>query len=193
MDPALAKHLRERWPEGSGLDLIEGNALDRDWTQWGAATLAGNLPYYVATAIISKYLNNPGQLSQGVFLIQKEVAERITAKPGTRDFGYLSVECQHLATAEYLFSVQPGAFRPPPKVDSAVVRLTPRPGAASADSAAFLSFASLCFRQKRKTLRNNLSQHYPKNKLEAIPALSLRAEQLSASELLSLFQTLSEY
>src|SRR6185312_3811754 len=122
-------------------------------------------PYYVATAIVSKYLANPGELAQAVFLIQKEVAQRITAKPGTRDFGYLSVECQYLADAAYLFSVPPGAFRPPPKVDSAVIRLTPRPESANDEAVPFLEFASACFRQKRKTLRNNLSERYPKDQL----------------------------
>jgi 16S rRNA (adenine1518-N6/adenine1519-N6)-dimethyltransferase len=188
MDPDLAQHLRERWPN---LYLVEGNALNFDWTQWGSATLAGNLPYYIATAIISKYLANPGTLTQAVFLIQKEVAERITAKPGTRDFGYLSVECQYMATVEYLFSVPPGAFRPPPKVDSAVIRLTPRPEVQCDEAKAFLEFASACFRQKRKTLRNNLAERYSKDKLEAVPALSKRAEQLSVNELLELFRELS--
>jgi 16S rRNA (adenine1518-N6/adenine1519-N6)-dimethyltransferase len=189
MDNALAAQLRERWSNEPHLNLVEGNALNFDWTQWGAGVLAGNLPYYVATAIISKYLANPGPLTQAVFLIQKEVAERITAKPGTRDFGYLSVECQYLATAEYLFSVPPGAFRPPPKVDSAVIRLTPRAEAICDETGAFLDFASMCFRQKRKTLRNNLAERYSKEKLEGIPAVTRRAEQLSVGELLELFRT----
>ncbi|HVY91332.1 MAG TPA: rRNA adenine dimethyltransferase family protein, partial [Bryobacteraceae bacterium] len=143
--------------------------------------------YYVASAIISKYLANPGPLAQAVFLIQKEVAERVTAKPGTRDFGYFSVECQYQAKAEYLFTVPPGAFRPPPKVDSAVIRLTP---VAQSDAADFLQFASGCFRQKRKTLRNNLAARYPKDLLDTIPAVSRRAEQLSAPELHDLFTAL---
>ena len=191
MDNALAADLRERWPNEPRLNLVEGNALNFDWTQWGAATLAGNLPYYVATAIISKYLANPGALTQAVFLIQKEVAQRITATPGTRDFGYLSVECQYLAKAEYLFSVPPGAFRPPPRVDSAVIRLTPHPDVPSAESHAFLDFASACFRQKRKTLRNNLAERYSKEKLHAMPAVSRRAEQLSVAELLELYRSLT--
>ncbi len=191
MDPALAAHLRERWPGDSRFQLYDGNAMNLDWTQWGAGTLAGNLPYYVATAIISKYLLKPGALTHAVFLIQKEVAERIAAAPGTRDFGYLSVECQFLAQVEYLFNVPPGAFRPPPKVDSAVIRLTPRPGALSSETKPFLEFASACFRQKRKTLRNNLSASYPKEKLEGIAALSQRAEQLSVTQLFELFQSLS--
>jgi 16S rRNA (adenine1518-N6/adenine1519-N6)-dimethyltransferase len=193
MDSELAAGLRERWSGDPRLEVIEGNALNFDWTQWGPATLAGNLPYYVATAIVSKYLANPGPLTQAVFLIQKEVADRITAKPGTRDFGYLSVECQYLATPEYLFSVPPGAFRPPPKVDSAVIRLTPRREAQAQyqEARLFLDFASACFRQKRKTLRNNLSELYPKERLASLPVLSKRAEQLSVAELRELYSALS--
>jgi 16S rRNA (adenine1518-N6/adenine1519-N6)-dimethyltransferase len=187
MDSALAAQLRDRWPDGSGLEVHEGDALSFDWTQWGAGVLAGNLPYYVASAMISKYLANPGPLTQAVFLIQKEVAERIVAKPGTRDFGYFSVECQYRAKTEYLFTVPPGAFRPPPKVDSAVIRLTP---INAPESAGFLAFASACFRQKRKTLRNNLAVRYPKERLNELPAVSRRAEQLSVQELFDLFTAL---
>lgn len=194
MDSELATGLRERWSGESRFRLVEGNALNFEWSQWGPGVLAGNLPYYVATAIISKYLANhlekTGLLTHAVFLIQKEVAERITAKPGTREFGYLSVECQYLAKAEYLFSVPPGAFRPPPKVDSAVIRLTPRTDVDRDEAKAFLDFASDCFRQKRKTLRNNLTERFSREKLDGLPAVSQRAEQLSVAELLKLFRTL---
>jgi 16S rRNA (adenine1518-N6/adenine1519-N6)-dimethyltransferase len=191
MDPALADHLRSRWQADPRFHLVEGNALNVDWTQWGAGVLTGNLPYYVATAIISKYLLDPGALGRAVFLIQKEVAERITAAPGTRDFGYLSVECQYLAKAEYLFTVPPGAFRPPPKVDSAVIRLTPHPQSMRTQDPSFLKFASACFRQKRKTLRNNLAALYSKEQLDQSTQVSRRAEQLSIPELVDLFQILS--
>ena len=151
--------------------------------------LTGNLPYYVATPIISRFVLSPQPFSHAVFLIQKEVAERITAKPGTRDFGYFSVECQLLADVQYLFSVAPGAFRPAPKVDSAVIRLTPRSPIAVEKVEGFLQFASRCFRQKRKTLRNNLAGSY---QLPALPQLSQRAEQLSVAELIELYAAVSE-
>jgi 16S rRNA (adenine1518-N6/adenine1519-N6)-dimethyltransferase len=190
MDRDLAAHLREKWGQEPRFLLYEGDALNFDWTQWGPGILAGNLPYYAATAIISKYLAQPGGLHHAVFLIQKEVAERITAKPGTREFGYLSVECQYLATAEYLFTVPPGAFRPPPKVDSAVIRLSPRTEVNPDDVRPFLDFASSCFRYKRKTLRNNLAGRYPGGKLDGLPAVSSRAEQLSVAALFELFRAL---
>lgn len=177
LDSSLAAYLRERWPE---LEVVEGNALDVDLSQWGEGVLAGNLPYYAATPIISNYARKPGRLRQAVFLIQKEVAERITAKPGTREYGYLSVECQLFTKPEYLFSVPPGAFQPPPKVDSAVIRLTPRTEIAVADPEAFLKFVSDCFRQKRKMLRNNVP---------GVPEEygARRAEQLSLEEFVDLF------
>jgi 16S rRNA (adenine1518-N6/adenine1519-N6)-dimethyltransferase len=180
LDPALAEHLRQRFSE---VTLLEGNALEADWSQWGAGVLTGNLPYYIATPLISRYLRDPGPLTPAVFLIQKEVAERITAKPGTRDYGYFSVECQYLARTELLFTVPPGAFQPPPKVDSAVIRLTPK--SAPADADAFLRFVSLCFRQKRKTLRNNLRGFY-----DPPPDISRRAEELTVDELLTLYREL---
>jgi 16S rRNA (adenine1518-N6/adenine1519-N6)-dimethyltransferase len=184
LDPALAAYLRTRFPQ---VELVESNALGANWSQWGAGVLTGNLPYYVATPIISRYLRHPGPLTHAVFLIQKEVAERITAKPGTRDYGYFSVECQLLARTELLFTVPPGAFQPPPKVDSAVVRLTPKTAGdnIAGDTEAFLNFASICFRQKRKTLRNNLRPFY-----HPAPEIRKRAEELSPEELLALYREL---
>lgn len=181
LDSSLVAHLRERWPK---LEVLEGNALEVDLSQWGEGVLVGNLPYYVATPIISNYVRKPGLLRPAVFLIQKEVAERITATPGTREYGYLSVECQFHAKAEYLFGVPPGAFQPPPKVDSAVIRLTPRTELPVRDPEAFLRFVSECFRHKRKMLRNNfpgLPEEYG----------SRRAEQLSVEEFVALFTRLS--
>ncbi len=182
LDPELAAYVKSRWP---AIELVEANALDVDWSQWGAGVLTGNLPYYIATPIISRYLRSPGLLAHAVFLIQKEVAERITAKPGTREYGYFSVECQYLARTEYLFSVPPGAFRPPPKVDSAVIRLTPKPTADKTGATGFLDFMSICFRQKRKTLRNNLREFY-----DPAPDISRRAEELSVEEFLELYRAL---
>lgn len=195
LDPALAAYLRERWRGEARLEILEANALQVDWSQWGAGVLAGSLPYYVATTIVSRYVRTPGSLSHAVFLVQKEVAERITADPGGREYGYFSVECQFFARTEYLFTVPPGAFHPPPKVDSAVIRLTPRSNQggsdpAIADGEGFLAFVSACFRQKRKTLRNNLAGHWPPDRYESRPEVSRRAEQLSVAELVELYRAL---
>ncbi len=189
LDAALAEHVRKRWTGDARLEIVNRDALQVDWSAWGEGVLAGNLPYYVATPIISRYVRGPGRLRHAVFLIQKEVAERITAVPGTRDYGYFSVECQLLARAEYLFTVPPGAFRPQPKVDSAVIRLTPLHKTGDVDADKFLRFASACFRQKRKTLRNNLAGLLPRELLDGHPAMSQRAEQLSVAELLALYRS----
>jgi 16S rRNA (adenine1518-N6/adenine1519-N6)-dimethyltransferase len=187
LDAELAEYIGTHWP---AIELVEANALDVDWSQWGAGVLTGNLPYYIATPIISRYLRSPGLLSSAVFLIQKEVAERITARPGIREYGYFSVECQFLAKTEYLFSVAPGAFRPPPKVDSAVIRLTPRnAGDKIASGTGFLDFVSICFRQKRKTLKNNLRDVYDPAPDTAHWA-NRRAEELSVEEFVELYKSL---
>jgi 16S rRNA (adenine1518-N6/adenine1519-N6)-dimethyltransferase len=190
LDAALAAHLRERWRGEPRLEILEADALQVDWSQWGPGTLAGNLPYYIATPIITRYVREPGLLGHAVFLIQKEVAERITARPGGREYGYLSVACQFFAQADYLFSVPPGAFQPPPKVDSAVIRLTPRDRLAADDPDGFLAFASACFRQKRKTLRNNLVGAYPAELYESRSEITRRAEQLTVEEFLELYRAL---
>jgi 16S rRNA (adenine1518-N6/adenine1519-N6)-dimethyltransferase len=176
LDPNLVTYLEDR-----GIEVIQGSALEVDLSQWGEGVLAGNLPYYVATPIISRYVRKPGLLRHAVFLIQKEVAERITAKPCTREYGYLSVECQLYTQTEYLFNVAPGAFQPPPKVDSAVIRLTPRQELAVPDPEPFLKFVSACFQQKRKMLRNNIP-----NAPE--PYGSRRAEQLTMAEFVELYR-----
>jgi 16S rRNA (adenine1518-N6/adenine1519-N6)-dimethyltransferase len=198
--------LRERWRNDSRIEIVEADAAATDLTQWGAGVLAGNLPYYVATALISRYLRRPGMLRHATFLIQEEVAARVTARPGTRDYGYLSVECQFLGRPEYLFRVPPGAFQPPPKVDSAVIRIEPRkrekdegPRKREKDeeprkpreieeTEPFLQFVSACFRHKRKTLRNNLAALYPREFLDRQPGISRRAEQLTIQDFLSLFR-----
>lgn len=191
LDPALAAYLRERWRGEARLEILEANALHVDWSRWGAGVLVGNLPYYVASPIVSRYARAPGLLTQAVFLVQKEVAERITASPGGRDYGYLSVECQLFAQADYLFSVSPGAFHPPPKVESAVIRLAPRSGLALEDTTEFLAFVSACFRHKRKTLRNNLAGAYPVERYAGGPELGRRAEHLSVSEFVELYRGLT--
>jgi 16S rRNA (adenine1518-N6/adenine1519-N6)-dimethyltransferase len=129
---------------------------------------------------------------RGVFLTQKEVAERITASPGSREYGYLSVLMQLSSDIELLFEVPPAAFHPPPKVDSAVLRFQPRDRAAELsipDRPGFLRFVSLCFRQKRKTLRNNLAAQYG-TAVDAWPEAPLRAEQIDLPKFAAMYRRL---
>jgi 16S rRNA (adenine1518-N6/adenine1519-N6)-dimethyltransferase len=185
IDHGLAERLAEKARQALSaanpvLEVVEADALEIDLAQWGPATVTGNLPYYAATAILERAIALGPLLRRGVFLTQKEVARRITASPGNRDYGYLSVTMQLSADIELLFEVKPAAFHPPPKVDSAVLCFVPHDRAAAlgiADRAAFLRFVSLCFRQKRKTLRNNLAARYGAA-VDAWPEVSMRAEQI---------------
>jgi 16S rRNA (adenine1518-N6/adenine1519-N6)-dimethyltransferase len=190
IDPVLVQYLRAKFRDEPRLAIIESDVLKAGLAAWGPVTVVGNLPYYITSPIIEKTLALGPLLQRAVFLLQKEVAERVTASPGTRAHGFLSVQTQLLSTPELLFHVPASAFRPPPKVDSAVVRLIPKLDLPVEDQAAFLHFAGLCFRQKRKKIRNNLLNVYDKSVLDAIPATSERAEQLSIPELVALYEKL---
>jgi len=191
VDQVLVQYLRARFREEPKLAIVEGDVLKVDLTQWGPVSVAGNLPYYITSPIVEKVLGIGTSLRSAVFLVQKEVAERLTAAPGVRDYGFLTVATQFFAEVELLFDVPPSAFRPPPKVDSAVVRLKPRKQLPAPDAKEFLRFASLCFHQKRKTLRNNLLGVYDKARLDAIPETAQRAEQMPIAALIELQRKLA--
>jgi 16S rRNA (adenine1518-N6/adenine1519-N6)-dimethyltransferase len=189
LDYQLVEHLRIKFAAEPRLEVIHGDAIQTDLAQWGAAPIAGNLPYYVATPIIERTVRL--RASPAVFLIQKEVAERLVAHPGSRDYGYLSVATQLFAEVRMLFQVKPGAFHPPPQVDSAVVRLEPRTDApALPDVEEFLRFVGRCFHQKRKTLRNNLAPVYGKEVVDAWPEAGLRAEQIAMEGFIDMYRRL---
>jgi len=194
IDAGLVEVLCAKFQDDPRLTVVEADALQTDLSQWGAAPVAGNLPYYAATPIVEKVLSLGAAVSRAVFLVQKEVAARLASRPGSRDYGYLSVQTQMYADVERLFDVPPSAFRPPPKVDSTVVQLLPRNHAAElglSDPARFLRFAGHCFRQKRKTLRNNLAGVYGKDAMDGWPEAGKRAEELSLEELAELYRRLT--
>ncbi|PYT27731.1 MAG: ribosomal RNA small subunit methyltransferase A [Acidobacteria bacterium] len=193
IDSAMLEHLAGKFSGNSRLTLVHADALDLNLGQWGRAVITGNLPYYAATPIIEKTLQLGNQLMYAMFLIQKEVAERLTAAPGSREYGYLTVRTRLSADADRLFDVHPSAFRPPPKVDSTLIRLRPHDRARELgidDAAAFLEFAGLCFHQKRKTLRNNLVGAYGKESVDGLPEASRRAEQLTLEQFAELYRKL---
>lgn len=190
VDQVLVHYLHEKFRGDPKFSVIPADVLKTDLAQWGPVQVAGNLPYYITSPIVDRVLRLGSLLRNAVFLVQKEVAERMAAPPGSRDYGYLSVSCQVLAEVRYVLTVPPSAFRPPPKVDSAVVQLTPHPHPLVNDTEAFLRFASICFRQKRKTLRNNLTAAYDRDLVEAQPEARLRAEQLGVAQLADLFARL---
>jgi len=197
LDPVLIQYLRQKFRDAldaGRLILVESDILKSDLTAWGPAVIAGNLPYYITSPILERIFAAGASCKRAVILVQAEVAARIIAQPGSRDYGYLSVLVQVQARAERLFEVPRSAFKPPPKVDSAVVCLEPADSAKSLgieDLPSFLKFAGNCFRYKRKTLRNNLAGLYDRSTVESLVGPKDRAEALSVTELAQLFQALT--
>jgi 16S rRNA (adenine1518-N6/adenine1519-N6)-dimethyltransferase len=196
VDPPLIHYLQQKFREPieqGRLTLVEGDVLKTPLDSWGLAVIAGNLPYYITSPILEAVFRVGENWLRGVFLVQAEVAARITAKPGGRDYGFLSVLAQVHSRASILVEVPRGAFHPPPKVDSAVVVLEPLDGLKEfgiEDRTEFLKFASNCFRMKRKTLRNNLSPFFGKEALEGLKEAKMRAEQLGIAEMAQLHRKL---
>jgi 16S rRNA (adenine1518-N6/adenine1519-N6)-dimethyltransferase len=188
LDFELANYLRDKFADEPRLEVVEGDVLETGIARWGPAVLAGNLPYYVATPIIEMTLR--AQYRRAIYLIQKEVAERVAASPGSRDYGYLSVKTALFSQAKLLFEVKPSAFLPPPKVDSAVIHLLPDPKVAAGDADEFLQFVSRCFQHKRKTLRNNLVEFYARDVVDTWPEAGLRAEQISLENFAEMYRRL---
>jgi 16S rRNA (adenine1518-N6/adenine1519-N6)-dimethyltransferase len=188
VDSQLVPYLRQKFAGEPKLEIVEADILKVDLRQWGPARVAGNLPYYITSPILEKVLRASPEISGGVFLVQKEVAERITTQPGSRDYGYLSVLVRTFGEPKRLFDVPPTAFAPPPKVDSSVFGVTPHAAPLVEDADDFLKFAQACFRQKRKTLRNNLSGFVPDEFVKTWPEAGMRAEQLGVAQLIELYR-----
>jgi 16S rRNA (adenine1518-N6/adenine1519-N6)-dimethyltransferase len=188
VDQVLVHYLQQKFRDNPKLTIIGADVLRVDLAQWGPVTIAGNLPYYITSPIFERVLSIGPLLQNAVFLVQKEVAERVAAVPGGRDYGYLTVQTRLMGEPKFLFEVPPSAFHPPPKVNSAVIQLTPRADAPVEDRQAFLTFAGICFRHKRKTLRNNLIEKYDKTLIDSLPDVGKRAEQLSLEQFVELHQ-----
>ena len=150
-DRGLAAALATR----TDLTVITGDALKLDWHRYGAVKVIGNIPYYITSPLIDKALAPP-MPERVIFLVQDEVADRIAAHPGGKTYGALSVGVQAVARVEKLFTVAPGAFRPAPKVRSALIRLTPlaEPLLTPEEVAPLRSFVTACFSRRRKQLKN---------------------------------------
>ncbi len=192
LDPAWAATLRHRLPDPR-LSLAVADALDLPWHRLPAPTLvAGNLPYNVATAILERLLPHHERVPKAAFLLQKEVAERLVAKPGDDAYGSLSVIVAAYAEAQLLGRVRPGSFRPPPKVDSAFVGLTLHaPPLPAEQMPAFVDLVRLAFNQRRKTLRNALAAGWGRERAEEVLRRAgvdggRRAEEVGLEELVRL-------
>lgn len=202
LDRALARALRARWADEPRLTIVEGDVLDVELgaVAGGPYALAGNVPYYITTPIVFHALRPP-RASRAVFLVQREVAERMVAEPGSREYGALSVNLQALARVELLFRVAPGAFHPPPKVESGVVRITPleRPVVAPEEEAPFRAFVQGVFALRRKQMRRVIRTvgDVSVERAEAVLAAAgveptARPETLSPERLAALARRLAE-
>lgn len=201
LDSRLAERLNALVAEFPNVIVVSRDILATDLSSIAAGRrirLYGNLPYYITSPILHHLFDFARLIDEIHIVIQSEVAFRLAACPGTRDYGYLSVLTQYFATPRIALKLPPGAFHPPPKVGSALVSMK-LPGESARlaiqDPQQFLEFVKLCFSQKRKTLVNNLrSIAEPDTVRVALLALKIksaaRAEELSVAQLAALGQEL---
>ena len=160
-DRALAAKLRERYATTPAVTVIEADVLTVNLGEaaGGPYLLVGNVPYYITTPILFHALQRP-RPDRAVYLVQREVAERIVAAPGSEDYGALSANVQAVASAKLLFRVAPGSFLPPPKVESAAVSIDPRPDPVvePGEEEAFRRFVRDVFGMRRKQMRRVLRE-----------------------------------
>ncbi|HEX3438175.1 MAG TPA: 16S rRNA (adenine(1518)-N(6)/adenine(1519)-N(6))-dimethyltransferase RsmA [Pseudacidobacterium sp.] len=162
LDRELGPQLRERFSAQSHIKIMEQDILNVDLAALRMdeekLMVVGNLPYYITSDILLHLFRHHNAISRAVIMMQREVADRVAAAPGSRDYGLLSATTQLYAHVENLMTLPPGAFAPPPKVYSSVLRLSfaPRSDELGVKADEFLGFLRLCFAQKRKTLQNNL-------------------------------------
>ena len=187
LDARLADRLRERVP--ANVTIVQGDALKIDLRGLvpRGSRLVGNLPYYVSSPLMRRFLELRDYVADAHVMLQDEVARRIASPPGSKEYGILSVFYALWADAEVVLSFPPGAFNPPPRVDSAVlrVRFLETPRADPGDLAAFDRLVKTAFAQRRRTLENNLQDSYA-NLKENLRLLNItgsrRAETLSVVE-----------
>jgi len=198
LDAQLARRVRKVTAPLKNVQVVESDVMAVDFeklTSGSRFSVYGNLPYYITSPILHRLFEHAERIAAIHIVIQLEVAERIVAEPGRRDYGYLSVVSQWFGRPEITLRIPPEAFQPPPKVDSALVSFH-MPGARMEnpveDENKFLDFVKECFAQKRKTLRNNLRARLGPGTEELLKKTALapdtRAEQLSIAQFAALFQ-----
>jgi len=185
LDRDLIAPLLLRFGHQPGFTLHQADALSFDFARVGSKDarlrVVGNLPYNISTPLIFHLLSSVHFIKDMHFMLQKEVVERLSAKPGSGDWGRLSVMVQYYCQAEYLFTVPPSAFRPQPKVESAIVRLRPHPRLPhpAKDMRLLERLLREAFGQRRKMLRSSLSRLLDVSAIEAAGVeAGLRPEQL---------------
>ena len=210
LDRVLAAQLRLKFGMASNVEIIEADILTIDFDSlFGPrpglgrpgieikpqpVRVVGNLPYYITSDILLRLFDYAKYFDSIVIMVQKEVADRIAAEPGGRDYGVLSATAQLYARVEKLFTLPPGAFAPPPKVYSTVLRLTidPRLETLGVAGDGFIDFLRLSFGQKRKTLWNNLKSKFGDTDLKRALA-EARVKPTARAETLSLEQSAAVY
>jgi 16S rRNA (adenine1518-N6/adenine1519-N6)-dimethyltransferase len=198
IDRDLIARLRERFTPDR-VTVHEGDALEFDFATLGANVptlrVVGNLPYNISTPLLFHLAGFAASVCDMHFMLQKEVVDRMVADPGTADFGRLSVMLQYRFDMERLFVVPPGAFNPAPKVDSAIVRLIPKPAAelTARDEALLAKLVLAAFGQRRKMLRNNLREFVDEAGLAAVGIKpTARAEELGVADYVRLTNVLAK-
>ncbi len=193
VDEESVQFLHNKYPS-VGSRLIHGDFLALDFSAHFSDKLAviGNFPYNISSQILFKILEERHRVVEVVGMFQKEVAERCTAQPGSKAYGILSVFIQAYYQVSYLFTVKAGAFHPPPKVLSGVIRLTRNETKVlDCDEKLFWQVVKAAFNQRRKTLRNALSALLPKDRMGESPLYELRAERLSVADFVQLTNQLA--
>ena len=195
LDRLLATELRFKYSDRPNVEIIEGDVLKLDFrtvlhrtlgplddlrpVKPARAHVIGNLPYYITSDILLRLFEFHEQFDVIVIMVQREVADRIAAHPGSRDYGLLSATSQLYTSIENLFTLPPGAFTPPPKVHSSVLRMkvSPRFDELQVRPNEFIQFLKAAFAMKRKTLMNNLKRNYPEERIRAaLQQAGLRAD-----------------
>jgi 16S rRNA (adenine1518-N6/adenine1519-N6)-dimethyltransferase len=213
LDRVLAAQLRMKYATRPNLEVLESDFVTAEFvsmvgrrpgplhdlrpTQAETVDLVGNLPYYITSDIVLRILELHDHIERAVIMVQREVADRIAAEPGSRDYGLLSATAQLFARVDRLFTLPPGAFSPPPQVHSGVIRLTmgPRLQELNVEEAPFIAFLKAAFAQKRKTLANNLRPQYDAAVIRAALKSAglrsdVRAEAMSLEKTAAVFHAL---
>ena len=199
IDRDLTAHLRERYRDRDNVEVVEGDALETDWAALAGPSylLAGNLPYYITTPLIFRILASP-RPKRAVLLVQREVAARLSAAPGSDDYGALTVNVQVTASVRVVSKVSAGSFHPRPKVDSAIVLITPlaEPLLGADEETSFRKFVQAAFGMRRKTLLRVVREQWVSDAGKAAAVLeeldletSARPEVLSPHDFVRLFRS----
>ncbi|CAM1339000.1 16S rRNA (adenine(1518)-N(6)/adenine(1519)-N(6))-dimethyltransferase RsmA [Tenacibaculum aestuarii] len=177
-------------------NIIEGDFLKKDFTEIfnkQQVAIIGNFPYNISSQIVFKAIENRDYVPEFSGMFQKEVAERIAEKEGSKTYGILSVLTQAFYDAEYLFTVPPSVFNPPPKVDSGVIRLIRKENyTLPVDEKLFFRVVKTAFNQRRKMLRSSLKSFNLSDTLKEDPIFAMRPEQLSVQKFIELTQKIAQ-